>query len=128
MRIAFSTFVALGIGILLLPGAAEAHHGWAEFDESAEITVEATVVDFHYVNPHCVVEFNLKDDAGHVRRWQAEFSNPGVLSRKGWSAASLQPGDKLKLTGHPAKNNVPAIHVTKIRMPNGQEFKPETQE
>jgi len=120
MKLILSTFVPLVTGLLLAPGRADGHHGWAEFDEKAEVTVEGTVTDFHYVNPHCVVEFDVKDETGHVRKWQGEFSNPGVLSRRGWNAASLESGDKLTITGHPARNNVLALHVTKIRLANGE--------
>jgi len=117
MRIALSSFVTI---LLLTPGPATAHHGWAEFDEKTEVTVEGTVIDFHYVNPHCVVEFEAKDEKGRIQKWQGEFSNPGVLSRKGWNAASLEVGDKLTITGHPARNGVFALHVTKIRQSNGE--------
>ena len=120
MTITLATFSVFAAGLLLTPGRAEAHHGWTEFDEKAEVTVEGTVTDFHYVNPHCVVEFEVKDETGHVHKWQGEFSNPGVLSRKGWNAASLEAGDKLTLTGHPARNNVPALHVFKIRTSTGE--------
>jgi Family of unknown function (DUF6152) len=105
---------------LLLANSAWGHHGWLEFDERAEITLEGTVTDFHYVNPHCVVEFVVKDEKGQVRKWQGEFSSPGVLSRKGWNAASLQAGDKLAITGHPANNGSPALHVSKIRTVAGE--------
>jgi len=120
MKAVLLTSVALALSLLLTPVPAKGHHGWAEFDDKAEVTFEGTVTDFHFVNPHCVVEFTLKDDDGQVHKWQGEFSNPPVLSRRGWNAASLQPGDKLTITGHPAKNSVPALHVTKIRMSNGE--------
>ena len=77
---------------LLLPHAAEAHHGWLEFDPNHEVTFDGTVTDFHFTNPHCVVEFAVKDEKGQVHKWQGEFSNPAQLSRKGWTAASLQAG------------------------------------
>ncbi len=127
MKITLLTLAAFVAGLLLIPGSADAHHGWTEFDEKAELTVEGTVTDFHYVNPHCVVEFEAKDETGHVRKWQGEFSNPGVLSRRGWNAASLEAGDKLTITGHPARNNVLALHVFRIRSSNG-ELKLELQE
>ena len=107
-------------GLLFLPAPLRAHHGWQEFDEKSEVTVEGTVTDFHYVNPHCVVEFDAKDEIGHVQKWQGEFSNPGVLSRRGWNAAYLEAGDKLKITGHPAKNGVFALHVTRIVTASGE--------
>ena len=115
-----STFIPVTIGLLVLSSSAKAHHGWAEFDDKTEITVEGTVTDFHYVNPHCVVELDVKDKAGHIQKWQGEFSNPGVLSRRGWNAAFLQTGDKLTITGHPARNGFPALHVTKILATTGE--------
>ena len=106
--------------LLLLSRPAAGHHGWAEFDDKAEAILQGTVIDFHYVNPHCVVEFEVKDEKGHLQKWQGEFSNPGVLSRKGWNAASLGAGDKITITGHPAHNGVLALHVTRIRMSTGE--------
>jgi hypothetical protein len=105
---------------------AEAHHGWLDFDSSHEVTYEGTVTDFHFTNPHCVVEFSVKDEKGQVLKWQGEFASPGELGRKSWTAASLQPGDKILISGHPAKDKTLAMHVTKIRMPNGQEVKLES--
>lgn len=119
MRIASTTLMPL-LASLLLPVSVRAHHGWQEFDEKTEVTVQGTVTDFHYVNPHCVVEFDVKDDKGHIQKWQGEFSNPGVLSRRGWNAAYLETGDKLTITGHPAKNAVLALHVTRILSASGE--------
>ncbi len=106
--------------LFVLP-ALQGHHGWAEFDLNREIKVEAIVIDFHFVNPHCVVEFEMSGDKVVGRRWQGEFSSPAQLVRKGWNAATLQPGDMLVLTGHPAKDGAPALYVQRIRMPDGKE-------
>ena len=100
-----------------------AHHGEVNYDTEKVVSVKGTVTDFHFVNPHCVVEFDVKDENGKIHKWQGEFSNPSQLSRQGWTAASLEAGDKFTITGNPAKNNAPAIHVARIRMPNGQEVK-----
>jgi hypothetical protein len=114
------TIVYLVAGLLWIAAPARGHHGWAEFDENSEVTLQGTVTDFHYVNPHCVVEFQVKDEKGQIQKWQGEFSNPGVLSRKGWNAAALEAGDKITITGHPAHHGVLALHVTRIRMSNGE--------
>jgi uncharacterized protein DUF6152 len=109
--------------ISLLPVLLWAHHGWAEFDETKEISLNGTVSDFHFVNPHCVIEFDVTGEKGVIGNWQGEFSSPGPMARKGWTAATLQPGDKILISGHPARNTARAIHATRIRLPNGQEFK-----
>jgi Family of unknown function (DUF6152) len=119
MKKPFLTFGPLIAGLVFPLTLAFGHHGWAEFDEKREITVQGTVIDFHYVNPHCVVEFEVKDEKGHVQKWQGEFSNPGVLSRRGWNAASLEAGEKLTIAGHPAWKGVLAIHVTRIVSASG---------
>ena len=121
MRLRSVTWFPVAAGLLWLPGLAAAHHGWQEFDDKAEVTLEGTVTDFHYVNPHCVVEFEVKDEKGRVQKWQGEFSNPGVLSRRGWNAAYLEAGDQLAISGHPAKKDgVRALHVTKIVSSTGE--------
>jgi hypothetical protein len=120
MKITLFTVLSFVAGLLLVPGSAEAHHGWVDFEEKSDVTVSGTVTAFYFVNPHCVLEFDVKDDNGHVQKWQGEFASKGELSRKGWTAASLEAGEKLTLTGHPAKDGTRAIHVTKIRMSNGE--------
>ena len=113
-------FVLLTCFLTLTSVVAEAHHGWAEFDSAARVTMEGTVVDFHFTNPHCVVEFKVRDEKGQTHQWQGEFASPIELSRKGWTAATLQPGTKLTVGGHPAKSGAPAIHVTSIRLADGK--------
>src|SRR5580698_8193588 len=98
-----------------VPRVAKAHHGWVEFDSSASVTLQGIVTDFHYTNPHCVVDFDVKDDKGQVRKWQGEFASPPELSKNGWTAATLQPGDKLSITGHPERKGALALHVMSIR-------------
>ena len=123
MKSTLLTFLAASASFLLMPHSAQAHHGWLEFDSNREVTFEGTVKDFHFVNPHCVVEFDVKDERGQVHGWQGEFSNPGQMARQGWTATSLNAGDSITIAGNPAKNNAPAIHVTRIRLANGREFK-----
>ena len=109
------------VPLILLPCVMWAHHGWQEFHEGQEISLTGVVTDFHFVNPHCVIEFEVGTD--NRVSWQAEFSSPGPMTRKGWTAATLQPGDKIVIKGHPGKDGVHAVHLTLIKLPDGHEFK-----
>jgi hypothetical protein len=109
--------------LLLLPCLALAHHGWAAFDTKAVITLKGTVTDFHFVNPHSIVEFDAKDDKGEGRAWQAELTSPSHLAPLGWTATSLQSGDEITITGYRAKNGAPSLWVTKIVLANGRELR-----
>ncbi len=111
---------------LLIAGALAAHHGYAAFDTSAEVTLKGIVTDFHFTNPHCVIEFDVKDEKGEVQNWKAELTSANHLAPKGWSESSIQPGDELAITGYRAKNGAPSLWVTKLRLANGQDLKIDT--
>jgi Family of unknown function (DUF6152) len=115
---------ALTIGLLILLAAAtsvDAHHGQAAFDQTSKITLTGTVTDFHFVNPHCVVEFEIKDATGPARTWQAEMTSPSNL--KGWTATSLEPGDVVTITGYRAKSGAPSLWVLELSASNGMKLK-----
>jgi len=101
-------------GLFLLPGSASAHHGWAAFDPDSTVTLHGTVTDFHFTNPHCVVEFDVKDDKGQNQKWQGELTSLNRLARKGWSATSMEAGDDITVSGYPTRNGVLVIRISKI--------------
>lgn len=120
-------WMAMAAGLLLLPGSVAGHHGYAAFDTKTVISMTGTVADFHWTNPHCIVDFDVKDDSGHVRTWHGELTSPAHLAPKGWSATTLESGDKITLTGYPGKNNVPSMWITQILLPDGKELKVEAE-
>lgn len=119
--------ILLFLGMLLLMAAsAAAHHGYAAFDTSAEVTFKGTVTDFHFVNPHCVIEFDVKDSNGQVQNWKAELTSANHLAPKGWNEGTIQVGEEIAVTGYRAKNGAPSIWVTKLHLANGQELSIDT--
>ncbi len=110
--------------ILILLAAttfALAHHGLAAFDTTKTIDEKGTVVDFHFVNPHCIVEFESKDDKGVVHKWQGEMTSPVHL--KGWTATSLEKGNVVSVSGYRAKSGAYYMWITKLKSSNGTELK-----
>ena len=107
----------------LLAGAALAlaHHGLAAFDTTKVIDVKGTVDEFHFVNPHCVVEFEVKDDKGMVHKWQGQMTSPAHLH--GWTATSLEAGNTIAVSGYRAKSGAFYMWITKLKSSNGTELK-----
>jgi Family of unknown function (DUF6152) len=97
------------------------HHGLAAFDQTTKVTLKGTVTAFRFVNPHAVVEFDVKDDTGHVQGWQAELTTPARL--KGWTATSFEPGVVVTVTGYRAKSGAASLWVTNLTASNGLELK-----
>ena len=123
MKFTISAFIALAAALLLNSSAALSHHGWAAFSSETQITLKGTLTDFHFVNPHSVVEFKVADEKGQTQPWEGELASPSRLVPRGWTAASLEVGEKITVTGYPAKNGSHAIRVTRITLSNGKELK-----
>ena len=104
-RLMFGLFACAG---LLLQAPLAAHHGAASFDTEKEVTLEATVTEWIWANPHCFLKFDAKDESGGVRNWAVETSNPTDMTRRGWARASFKPGDPPPSTfGPPSNPTVP---------------------
>jgi hypothetical protein len=111
-----------GLAVFLaLVSSAMAHHGLAAFDTTKEITLKGTVTEFHFVNPHCVVDFEVTDEEGQVQKWQAEMTTPALL--KGWTATSLEPGNVVTISGYRAKSGALYLRVMSLSSSNGVELK-----
>ena len=93
--------------IVVFPSAAFPHHGTVGYDFTKTITLHGTATSFDWVNPHCLLHMDVKDDAGSVQRWTLEMSPPSMLSRKGWTKDSFRPGDDVTIDTHPARNGIP---------------------
>jgi tRNA(Ile2) C34 agmatinyltransferase TiaS len=114
--------LAIGLVIVLAAVVAvDAHHGQAAFDQTTKVTLKGTVTDFHFVNPHSIVEFEVKDAGGRVELWQAEMTSPARL--KGWTATSLEAGDVVTVTGYRAKSGALHLWVTALSSSNGTMLK-----
>jgi hypothetical protein len=122
MRSKLLTFLAVAAGLVLAQGLAVAHHGQAGYNTTEPVTVKGTVVDFQFVNPHCIVSLDAKDERGELQKWQGELTSPNHLLRAGWSATSLKPGDQITITGFRAKSGANSLWITKTVV-NGEELK-----
>ena len=107
---------AAAIVLALAAGPALAHHSFAMFDRSRQISVTGTVKDFQYTNPHSWVIIMVPGADGQQVEWGFESEGPSTLLRNGVKKSSLQPGDKVTATGFPMRDGRPAgslISVTK---------------
>ena len=98
-----------------------AHHGTAEYDNTKTVSLQGTVKQLQYLNPHALIFFDVKDDKGQTTEWTAELQSPNLLRRRGWSRSTLKPGDQVVITGHPVKNGAKAMSGQKVVFTDGRE-------
>jgi hypothetical protein len=90
--------------LLLVSSPVSAHHGTSGYDMEKVITLNGTVTNFNWSNPHCLVRIDVKDSKGDVKDWVVELAAPTLMTRNGWTKDSLKPGDEVVAETHPAKN------------------------
>lgn len=108
------------IALTVVSGRAFAHHGQAAFDSRNVVTVTGTVTSFSFVNPHCQIYFDVKNEKGETAPWQAELTAPLKLGRAGWTKRTLNPGDQITITGSLAKNGKHTMWTSKLIGPDGK--------
>jgi hypothetical protein len=113
--------MVLALGILAAPVTLFAHHGNAIYDESKAVTVKGVVTEWVWANPHCLLEFDVKDDKGQSVHWTAEVSNPPDMINRGWSRKMFKAGDDVTITMIVAKNGEPIGRIARITV-NGKTF------
>ena len=93
-----------------------AHHSFAMFDRSKQISISGTVKEFQYTNPHSWVIVMVSGADGKETEWGFESEGPSTLLRAGIKHSSLNPGDKVTALAFPMRDGRPAgslISVTK---------------
>jgi len=105
MRVSKSVVALAGVWVSLAAAPAFAHHSFAMFDNQKTVSVEGTVKDFQYTNPHSWIQLLVIDPkTGSVVEWSIEGGALNALAREGWTRQSLKPGDKATVVVHPLKS------------------------
>src|SRR5271170_5284287 len=89
----------------LLAAPAFAHHSLTMYDRSKRTTLEGTIKEFEWTNPHVwihVIAHNGSTKADE--EWLIEGPYPRILEQSGWTQTSLKKGDKAIVVMHPSKD------------------------
>ena len=115
---AVSVFAA-ALSLLSVSMPLFAHHGTAVFDARKTLTMKGVVTEWDWFNPHCLLQFDVKNEGGQAVHWIAETQNPANMIDKGWRKTSFKPGDEITVTLAPSKNGQPFGQIKQVVLPNG---------
>jgi hypothetical protein len=102
MRRKWVLFIAAAA--LLSGVTAYAHHSQnAQYDIGKKVTIEGTMVQFQFRNPHSFVQVEAPDETGQVVRWSIEWGGSGQLTGQGVSRTTLKYGDVVTITANPSR-------------------------
>jgi Family of unknown function (DUF6152) len=108
--------------IILIAVPAFAHHSFAMFDGSKTMTVQGTVKEFHWTNPHSWIFLMVENAEGQATEWPIELGSPGGLVRQGWVPKTLTPGMKVKVVIRPLKDGKPGGQFLAVTLPDGTQL------
>ena len=104
MRTKFVVVVAAAV-LLASAGRVLAHHSFsAEFDATKTFKYTGTVTKVEWKSPHVWVYVDVNDSKGQTVNWSFELPSPVTLMRRGWTRDSLKSGDRVSVSGAPARN------------------------
>jgi hypothetical protein len=114
--------------VLLVAGACAlgttkvyAHHSFAAtYLEDQSVTIEGELVQFLFRNPHSFVQVNVTEKDGTVRRYAVEWGGSSQLGGQGVNAQTLKVGDKVIITGSPARGYPaePRVRMLELKRPS----------
>jgi hypothetical protein len=104
-RVSWTAVVLVQLAAMAAMVPAQAHHSFpATYNLEQTVTIEGTVVQFLYRNPHSFVHVMVTGKDGKTVTWAVEWGAGGALSSGGVTSSTLKPGDKVKVTGNPARD------------------------
>jgi len=108
-----------GLVFVLASSLMFAHHNiGAQYDRNSPVTLTGVVTEFLLINPHARIDFEVTDEHGNVEKWSAWSGPPAGMFRRGWKKDSLKPGDKITVTGAPARNGSKQMSVNRLVPPD----------
>lgn len=121
------TAYVAAITALACAGALHAHHSNGTIDSTTPVWVKGTVVQYEPINPHAMIELDVRGADGNTQRWTLQGPGPGRLERYHLARDFLKAGDVIEACGFvpkplPEKSWPPPrfIHSQLLRMPDGK--------
>jgi hypothetical protein len=99
-----------------------AHHSFAIFDAEKKMTLDGTVKEFRWTNPHSWILLTVSDAKGKAEQWAIEMGGPSGLARQGWVPKTLTPGMKVQAVIHPLRDGTPGGQFMAVTLPDGTQL------
>src|SRR5437870_3320900 len=115
--------VLILIAVVMVAVPAFAHHGrGASYDNNKIETIQGTVTEWAWRNPHCALYVDVKGADGKVVNWGFDSQSVGSLSKLKMNRRSFEPGQQLKIIFNPSRGGAPVGVIRKVYDASGKEL------
>jgi uncharacterized protein DUF6152 len=94
----------VAVALSFAAAAGQAHHSMAMFDAQKKVTLNGTVREFQWTNPHAYIQLLVKDGTGATKEWSLEMGAPMYLYANGWRPSTLKAGQQISVTINPLRS------------------------
>jgi hypothetical protein len=110
--------------VVVSSNVALAHHSAAGlFSSEVEKTINGTIKEWRFVNPHPALIMDIKNDAGAVEEWRVEFAAARSLTTNfGWTRSTIKPGEQVKVIGYPYFGGKKTMFAVRVTLASGKEY------
>ncbi len=122
MKSSFWGCALLALGTAGFQGIATAHHSYAMFDRTKNLSLTGTVKQFKWSNPHAWMEVYVPNTQGGTDLWGIEMNSPNNLARMGFRSNMVKPGDKVTVVIHPLRSGEKGGTFLSVTLPDGQKL------
>ena len=110
------------LGAMILPVAAAAHHGIANFDHNKDVDLTGIITDVSLINPHSWLYFDVTNEDGTITRWRCEMRAATVLRRSGWSADLFPIGTRVHVSASPERTIPNTCYLNTATLEDGTQL------
>jgi len=116
-----------GAVLILLALPAQAHHGVAaHYDDGKQVTIDGSVSEFQFINPHSFVYLRVAGADGSEAIWHCEMASRSVLERNGLTQQMFAPGKHVVITGSQARQNPTGCALREAHFDDGSVLRSST--
>lgn len=99
---------------------AHSHHSFtAEFTAEKTATLEGTVAQVWFRNPHVRYLLTITNEEGEEETWDARGSPVVWLARKGWTKNSIKVGDTVSMYGFLGRDGRKMLSIMTVTLADG---------
>jgi hypothetical protein len=96
-------------GMLAMPLAVSAHHGWSEYDSAKGLKLTGKIVESGYEHPHGHIRFEAPG-----KTWNVVLAPPSRMENRGLQKEWLKPGASATVEGYPNRNKPEEMRAERI--------------
>jgi hypothetical protein len=97
---------------------ASAHHSFGSiYDSGRTVSFDGVVKEFLFVHPHPFLVVSVQGERGDAQTLRAEMDNRFELEDIGVDARTFKPGDRVRISGSPGRNEPQILYLWKLERP-----------